>query len=158
MHIPTLSARRLFAGGQQDDTEHAGSQRDEQRRFAALMMNAPVTPVRRVTGVDDAIKGKASDNAMRAASSGEIRGLPAQFRRLNLRFSRMRWRITNGPLAGMTIEASSDDNGLYIHLRGDDLSRLQQALGVPDKLAETLSTQLNRRVILEVSDAVSPNQ
>ncbi|CAI1237071.1 hypothetical protein [Serratia quinivorans] len=158
MYTSSLSARRARADGQQDDAEHPSSRQDKQRKFAALMGNAPVAPVHRAASVDDATTGKARHNSVRTSAGSETGLLPAQFSQPNLRFSRIRWRITNGPLAGMTIDASSDEIGLHIRLHGDDRQRLQQVFGPQGTLEEKLSAQLNRTVTLEVFHAVSPNQ
>ncbi|MDM5065516.1 hypothetical protein OB934_22435 [Aeromonas salmonicida] len=158
MHTLSLSGRRMQSGSHQNDADHPASPGDEQRQFETLMARPPVTAPRRAADAGD---GRASGTAVPLPAAGDsdvMDGLPAQFRRANLRFSRMHWRITNGPLAGMSIEASSDETGLHIHLRDGDVARLQRAFGAPETLADVLSARLNRPVTLEVSYAASPTE
>ncbi|AUH50641.1 hypothetical protein CXB49_07405 [Chromobacterium sp. ATCC 53434] len=68
----------------------------------------------------------------------------------------MRLRLTNGPLAGLELEAECHGVELLIKLRSHELQACRHAFGSASELESMLSQQFDRPVLIEVIDANSP--
>ncbi|KOC87782.1 hypothetical protein [Winslowiella iniecta] len=153
MHIPPISHRQ-WGVSQQGAEEHHPSEEQDKQRFASLL---GLSPKKRDSS--STIAGnRGSDTRNKTFHWEGANGLPmtVDLKLKNaLTSSWLRWRLTNGPLAGLEIEACRQSDEMAIRLRAEDLAQLLKRLGSASQLEQQLSRQFNCHVKVEMSHAHS---
>jgi len=157
MHIPPLSQRQ-WAVNQQGAEEHHPSEDQDKQRFASLL---GMSPKKRDSSTTTG-SHRGSDPHNKTFQWESANGLPlttADWKLKNsLTSSWLRWRLTNGPLSGLEIEACRLSDEMSIRLRAQDLAQLLKRLGSASQLEQQLSRQFNCQVNVEISDAHSATE
>lgn len=133
MHILNTSQRHAIsraASRADSSTNQRESDQDAYRRFEALLSEPP-----RPGGV-----------AMPA---------PLRTRSGRARLEVLHFRLTNGPLADLEIEARTDGEALSLRVTVRDLQHFERTVGDRKQLASALAQQFARPVLLEVLHADS---
>ncbi|MCC3703316.1 hypothetical protein [Rouxiella badensis] len=151
MYISSQVQRRTVSVQENDGDSHSSDEEDK-RRFASLL--ASISP--RVV--------PASVTSRLGCSSGSAGGFTLargadtlMLKQLTLpkyasRDAWLSWRLTNGALAGLEIEARSSENGLFIRLKAVDHQKLIRILGSAKRLQQRLIRQFEKDIQVEVSD------
>ncbi|WP_426817395.1 hypothetical protein ACP3TC_01825 [Winslowiella sp. 2C04] len=151
MHIPPFSPRQ-WGLNQRTAEEHHPSDEQEQQRFSSLM---GMSPKKRDTSSTIA-SGRGSDTLAKTFHWEGANDLPltSDWRmKESLTSSWLRWRLTNGPLAGLEIEACYRNDDMSVRLRTQDLEPLLRRMGSARQLEQQLATQFNCHVTVEINDA-----
>ncbi len=138
------SAPHSMAKADTGESSQQGNGEDNRRRFAALLR--PVAPID-----DQDIQGTSPATAPSTGTEVPIAAPTRPGDMLHL-------RLTNGPCAGLEIEASERDGQLHVRLSAPNAERLEQALQGRTRLETELNTMFGRPITLELGNAASANQ
>ncbi|OHX10905.1 hypothetical protein [Chromobacterium sphagni] len=150
---------RRYASQMDDDARHGPSDQHDERHFAALMAAAEAQPdpqrQRPGAGAWTDFAASLAGPRLSAGRSASAQEQPASQSAAN-KLDHLRLRLTNGPLAGLELEAECHGIELLIKLRSLDLQACRHAFGSAAELEHMLSQQFDRPVQIEVIDANSP--
>ncbi|AAQ60275.1 hypothetical protein [Chromobacterium violaceum] len=158
MDIFPLHLRR-YASQMDDNTHHGPSDEHDEKHFAALMAAAETQPdpqrQRPNAGAWIDFVTSTAGPRLSASQSTSAQEQPLPQAAAN-KLDHLRLRLTNGPLAGLELEAECHGIELLIKLRSLDLQACRHAFGSASELECMLSQQFDRPVQIEVIDANSP--
>lgn len=136
MHILNTGQRHA-ASRAASITNQRESDQDADRRFAALLSEPP-----QPCGV-----------AMPALPAPHAMEIRTRLDRAKLEV--LQFRLTNGPLANLEIEARTDGEALSLRVTVPDLQHFERIVGCRKQLASALAQQFDRPVSLEILHADS---
>ncbi|MEG3130511.1 hypothetical protein SC171_21400 [Pantoea cypripedii] len=147
MHIPINRSRSAFSQNSGDGECHAADEHQEEA-FARLFKAAAA-----VTDNHQDTDARSGSGKKVPFPEGPASLLWQQFLGIGGMSAThwLAWRLTNGPLAGLEIEARSQDGQIVIRLAAADLEQLQRRAG-KEPLERTLARQFACRVIIEVKN------
>lgn len=151
MHISSQIQRRTVSLQENKGDNHASDDEDK-RRFALLLSAISPRPA------ESSLTSRLCDPSGPHGGFKFTRGTSTLLlEHLTLpkyasRDAWLSWRLTNGPLAGLEIEARSSETELFIRLQAVEHEKLRRILGSAQRLQETLIRQFDRNVVVEVKD------
>jgi heme exporter protein D len=147
MHIPINRTRSAFSRHAGDGESHSADEQQEEAFARLFKTAAPVTD-----NHQDA-EARSGSGKKVPFTEGPASLLWQQFLGIGGMSAThwLAWRLTNGPLAGLEIEARSQDGQIIIRLAAADLEKLQRRAG-KEPLERTLARQFACRVIIEVNN------
>lgn len=151
MHISSQIQRRTISLQENEGDNHASDDEDK-RRFALLL--SAISPRSAPSSLTSRLCDPSGPSSGLKFTRGPSTLLLEQLKmpKYASRDAWLSWRLTNGPLAGLEIEARSSETELFIRLEAVDHEKLRKILGSAKRLQQTLIRQFDRDVVVEVKD------